>query len=51
MGTRWDGPTFGVIALAILVAGANLAGVRRADKAAAAGSRPLFPLAAAVLAL
>jgi hypothetical protein len=51
METRWDGPTFALVALTALVAGAILAGARRADRAAAAGSRPLFPLAAACLAL
>src|SRR4051812_4393529 len=51
METRWDGPTFGLLALVAIVAGAILAGVRRADKAAAAGSLPLFPLATAILSL
>jgi hypothetical protein len=49
METRWDGPTIGLLALVAIVAGAILAGARRADKAA--GGRPLFPFTAAVLAL
>jgi hypothetical protein len=64
METLWDAPTFGLLALVAIVAGAILAGVRRADKLAlakgtgtgtgtgtGAGTQPFFPLAAAALAL
>jgi len=49
METLWDLPTICLLALVALVASAILAGVQRADRAA--GGRPLFPLAAAGLAL
>lgn len=49
METRWDLPTISLLALVAIVASAALAGVRRADRSA--GGRPLFPVAAAVLAL
>lgn len=49
METRWDLPTIGLLGLVALVALALLAGVRKSDRAA--GGRPLFPMAAAGLAL
>lgn len=51
MENHWDGATVGLLVLVAIVAGAILAGVRRADKAAGAGARPLFPWVAAGLAL
>jgi hypothetical protein len=51
METRWDVPTFGLMLLVAIVAGAILAGARRADRLAGSGSRALFPFAAAGLGL